>query len=129
MSDRRIHWKTASIGWASPGHALWVEHNLNERETLLLESLLRAWLDEHDALASADVSSFPMVMNDQGTRFGSLTITSETLLQFDAAKLRDVIEDLTTGAVLKVAEQVDIEEQLRDQFLAVLRAPKSAAGE
>lgn len=36
MAEKSLNWRTAGIGWASPGHVLWVGHNLEERATLLL---------------------------------------------------------------------------------------------
>lgn len=120
--NKSLHWKNASIAWAAPGHVLYVDHNVEERGARLLGRYLDDWLVEHPELAPGSVEVTPMVVDDRGTTFGRVLLTSETLLNFDPQQLRDAMDEAVRQAVQVADEQMALERQLADDFLRVLRS-------
>lgn len=120
--NKSLHWKTAGIAWAAPGHVLYVDHNVEERAARLLRRYLDDWLDEHPELAPGSIEVSPMVIDDRGTTFGRVLLKSETLLNFDPQRLRAAMDELVRHAVTVADEQMALERQLADEFLRVLRS-------
>lgn len=121
VMDKSLSWKKAGISWAAPGHVLYVSHNVEERGARLLARNLDNWLADHPELAPSSVEVTPMVINEQGTTFGRVLLKSETLLHFDPQTLRDAMDNALREAVRVADEQVELERQLADDFLRVLR--------